>query len=337
MSVNRKQVAAYASVSEATVSYVINNGPRPVALETRERVLNAIRELGYSPSSVARNLRTQRTTTIGLLLPDITNPFYSEVAQVIENTCFTRGYTIILCNSSRSQQHEQDYVNVLRSQRAEGVILIPTGASTEAIEQLRDAHVYTVVLEYEFDNAFCIVIDEFRGGLLLTQHLLELGHRRIGCIVSVGDSSSSKARFDGYKKALTEAGISPAESLIVYTEPEIASSEAATFVLLEQPNPPTAIIVHNDTLTLGALSAIRKRGLRVPEDISVVGYDNIVESAFYHPPLTTIDYPKRQMGEEAVSLLFDLIQQQGQTIMPFTKILPVELIKRESTAPPRQI
>jgi LacI family transcriptional regulator len=336
MSVNRKQVAAYAFVSEATVSYVINNGPRPVAPETRERVLNAIRELGYSPSSVARNLRTQRTTTIGLLIPDIMNPFYAEVAQVIENTCFTRGYTTVLCNSSRSQQHEEDYVKVLRSQRAEGVILIPTGASTHAVEQLRDAHIVTVVLEYEFDNTFCLVIDEFRGGFLLTQHLLELGHERIGCIISVGDSSSSKARFDGYQKALAEAGISLNESLIVHTGPEIGSSEAATFTLLEQPHPPSAIIVHNDTLALGALSAIRKHGLRVPEDISVVGYDNIVEAAFFHPPLTTIDYPKRQMGEEAVSLLFDLIRQQDQTLTPFTKMLPVKLIRRESTAPPRQ-
>ncbi len=336
MSVNRKQVAAYASVSEATVSYVINNGPRPVAPETRERVLKAIRELGYSPSSVARNLRSQRTTTIGLLLPDIINPFYAEVAQVIENTCFTHGYTTILCNSSQSQQHEQDYVNMLRAQRAAGVILIPIGASTRAIERLREANIRTVVLEYEFANAFCIVIDEFRGGLLLTEHLLGLGHRRIGCIASIEDSSSSKVRFEGYIKALAEAGIAPDPALIVHAHQEIVASEAATFALLDQPQPPTAIFVHNDRLALGALSAIRKRGLRVPEDISVVGYDNVVEAAFFHPPLTTIDYPKHQMGEEAVSLLFNLIGQPDAAITPFTKMLPVELIMRESTAPPRR-
>ncbi|HVU10704.1 MAG TPA: LacI family DNA-binding transcriptional regulator [Phototrophicaceae bacterium] len=337
MSVNRKQVAAYAAVSEATVSYVINNGPRPVAPETRERVLRAIRELGYSPSTVARNLRAQRTTTMGLLLPDIINPFYAEVAQVIENTCFAHGYTTILCNSSQSQQHEQDYVNMLRAQRAAGVILIPIGANTHAVRQLREANIPTVVLEYEFDNAFCLVIDELRGGLLLTQHLLQLGHRRIGCIASIEDSSSSKVRFEGYIKALNQAEVVPDESLIVHTHQEIAASEAATFTLLDLPEPPTAIFVHNDRLALGALSAIRKRGLRVPEDISVVGYDNVVEAAFFHPPLTTIDYPKHQIGEEAVRLLFDLIGQPDPALKPVTKMLPVELIVRESTAPPRRL
>jgi len=334
MPVTRKQVAELASVSEATVSYVINNGPRPVAAETRERVLKAIRELGYSPSDVARSLRTQRTSTVGLILPDTVNPFYGEVAQVIENICYERGYTLFLCNSSMSEAREQDYVNVLRSRRVEGVILIPTSADTRAASQLREAGICTVVLEYEIDGAHCIIVDEFRGGLLLTQHLLGLGHRRIGCIVLAEDTSSSKARFDGYCAGLQQAGAALDESLVVRTRPEIAASEAAAFALLDLPNPPTAIFVHNDTLALGVLSAVRKRGLSVPRDISVAGYDDIVESAFFNPPLTTIAYPKRQIGEEAVALLFNLIQNQDGAGSPFTRMLPVTLIERESTAPP---
>jgi LacI family transcriptional regulator len=332
MSVTRKQVADRAAVSEATVSYVVNNGPRPVAAATRARVLKAIQELGYHPSDVARSLRMQRTSTIGLVVPDTANPFYGEIARIIENVGYANGYTVILCNSNLDSAREAGYVNLLRTKRAEGVVIIPTNEDTVA--QLLQANIRAVVLEYEIDGAYCLVVDDYQGGCIVAEHLLALGHRRVGCITRAGDKTSSQKRLDGYKAALLNAGVTLDERLVVESEAEIAAGEAAALALLDRPNPPTAIFAHNDTMALGVLSASRKRGLCVPGDVSVVGFDDIVQAAYVNPPLTTVAYPKRPIGEQAARLLIDLIE--GKAIEPHTAVLGVELIRRDSTAPPRE-
>jgi LacI family transcriptional regulator len=332
MSVTRKQVADRAAVSEATVSYVVNNGPRPVAPATRARVLKAIQELGYHPSDVARSLRMQRTSTIGLVVPDTANPFYGEIARIIENVGYANGYTVILCNSNLDTAREARYINLLRTKRVEGVVIIPTSA--DAVNQLLQANIRTVVLEYEIDGAYCLVADDFQGGWMVAQHLLELGHSRIGCITRLDDKSSSQKRVDGYRAALLTAGVLVDERLIVEAESEIAAGELAALSLLDQQVPPTAIFAHNDTMALGVLSAIRKRGLCAPGDVSVVGFDDIVQAAYVNPPLTTVAYPKRPIGEQAAHLLMDLMR--GKDIEPHTAVLGVELIRRESSAPPRE-
>src|SRR5262249_13773745 len=199
MGVTRKQVAQRAGVSEATVSYVVNNGPRPVAAETRSRVLAVIEELGYHPSDIARSLRLQRTSTIGLILPDTANPFYGEIARIIENAGYAEGYTVILCNSNLDIAREREYIHILRAKRVAGLVIIPTGV--EGLELLRDTNICTVVLEYEIAGAYCLVADDFQGGRAATEHLLKLGHRRIGCITRAGDTSSSRKRVQGYRKA----------------------------------------------------------------------------------------------------------------------------------------
>jgi LacI family transcriptional regulator len=331
MSVTRKQVANRAAVSEATVSYVVNNGPRPVAPETRARVIQAIQELGYHPSDVARSLRRQRTSTIGLVVPDTANPFYGEIARIIENVGYANGFTVILCNSNLDIEREAGYINMLRTRRAEGVVIIPTRA--EAVAQLLDAKIHTVVLEYEIDGAHCLVADDFHGGWLVTEHLLRLGHQRIGCIARAADKTSSQNRIAGYRAALGSAGLAADEHLIVETEPEIAAGETAAFCLLDlRDDAPTAIFAHNDSMALGVLSAIRKRKLRVPDDVSVVGFDDIVEAAYTNPPLTTVAYPKQAIGEQAARLLIDLMQ--GKAIQPHTAVIDVDLIERESSASP---
>lgn len=330
MAVTRREVADRAAVSEATVSYVVNNGPRPVAADTRARVLKAIQELGYHPSDVARSLRKQRTSTIGLLLPDTANPFYGEIARTIENVGHSSGYTVILCNSHLDAEREADYITMLRTRRVEGVVIIPT--TTDSVASLLAANIHTVVLEYEIENVHCLVADDFQGGRIVTQHLINLGHRRIGCIARVGDKTNSQKRLEGYKYVLRSANLPVEPELIVEAEPEIAAGEAATSRLLDQAQP-TAILAHNDAMALGALSAIRKRGWHVPEDISVVGFDDIVHAAYMCPPLTTVAYPKQQMSERAAQLLIDLMQGEKR-MQAATEVLNVELIIRESTAPP---
>ncbi len=330
MPVTRKHVADRAAVSEATVSYVVNNGPRPVAPDTRARVLKAIQELGYHPSDVARSLRKQRTSTIGLVVPDTANPFYGEIARIIENVGYANGYTVILCNSNLDTDREAGYIELLRTKRVEGAVIIPT--SDQAVVALLQADIHTVVLEYAIEGAYCLVADDFQGGLMVARHLLRLGHRRIGCITRAEDRTSSQKRVDGYRTALEEAGLSVDRRLIVEAEPEIGAGEAAAFHLLDQPDAPTAIFAHNDTMALGVLSAIRKRCMRCPEDVSVVGFDDIVQAAYVSPPLTTVAYPKQAIGEQAANLLIHLMR--GKAIQPHTDVLSVHLIERESTAPP---
>jgi LacI family transcriptional regulator len=328
-SVTRKQVADLARVSEATVSYVVNNGPRPVAAETRARVLKAIATLGYHPSGVARSLRLQRTSMIGLVVPDTANPFYGEIARAIENIGYASGYTAILCNTHLDPEREAGYINLLRSRRVEGVIIIPT--SVEAVRQLLEAQIHTVVLEYEISGAHCLVVDDFEGGRIVTEHLINLGHQRIGCITRAGDVTNSQKRVEGYRAALQQAGIPEDAALIVEGEPEIAAGEAAMRRLLDQARPPTAVFAHSDTMALGALNAIRKRGLSIPANISVVGFDDIEQAAYFFPPLTTVAYPKQRVGEQAAQWLIDLIR--GHAVAAQISTLGVQLVVRESTAP----
>jgi LacI family transcriptional regulator len=329
MAVTRKQVAEYAGVSEATISYVVNDGPRPVAPATRERVLEAIRELGYHPSDVARSLRLQRTSTIGLILPDTANPFYGEIARIIENFGYAEGYTVILCNSNLDSERERDYIDMLRAKRVEGLVIIPTSA--EAAAPLQNSHILTVVLEYPIDGAYCLVADDYQGGYAATDHLLRLGHQRIGIITRTGDTSSSALRVQGYQAALEQAGLPVDEQLAVETSATIPQGEAAALQLLDLPKPPTAIFSHSDMIALGVYSAARRRGLRIPEDLSVVGYDDIDAAAYFNPPLTTVMYPKQAMGEGAARLLINLVRSEVRSV-PSTTLLPIELIERASTA-----
>src|SRR5205814_162925 len=208
----------------------------PVAPTTRARVLKAIQELGYHPSDVARSLRMQRTSTIGLVVPDTANPFYGEIARIIENVGYANGYTVIFCNSNLDKAREAGYINLLRTKRVEGVVIIPTSAN--AVVRLRDANIHTVILEYEIEGAYCLVADDFQGGWLVARHLLELGHHRVGCITRAGDKTSSQKRVEGYRAALLAAGTPLDECLVVEAESEIAAGEAAAFALLDQPDPP---------------------------------------------------------------------------------------------------
>jgi LacI family transcriptional regulator len=330
--VTRNDVARRARVAPSTVSYVINNGPRPVSLEARERVLKAIDDLGYHPSDVARSLRTRRTLTIGLVIPDITNPFYGEMVQAVEEVSLRHGYTVILGHSSHLPERELRYAQVLRSKQVDGVIFLPVTPDLEPVATLTRAGIEVVVLERDVPGYPCIVADEHNGGCLATRHLLELGHRKIGCIVLAGDSTSSVARAEGYRTALQEAGISPEQGWIVESEYGYVAGETAAHELLKLPERPTAVVAHNDLIAIGAMKAFMEAGLRVPADISVVGFDDIAAASYVQPPLTTVAYPKRQMGRAGIEMLLGLLSSQ-EGMSTGTLKLAVELVVRASTGP----
>jgi DNA-binding LacI/PurR family transcriptional regulator len=331
--ITRKDVAERAGVSVAVVSYVVNDGPRPVSPETRAKVETAIEELGYYPNELARSLSRRKSATIGLITPSLANPVYAEIAESLQSVCSTEGYLVLLCATGRDLKKEREFARILRSKQADGVVMVPTGPTKKALKPLQQVQIPTVVLEHDRPDTHCIAIDDLKGGRLATQHLLELGHRRIGLIKREPSSALSYLRAVGYREVLEEAGILPDPMLVVESKAGLAGGYTSMQQLLALPNPPTAVFTHNDVLATGAMRAVHDAGLAVPDDISVVGYDDTASSAYLNPRLTTVKFPVAEMGRQAGQIILELIREEG-SLPPQTWILPVELIVRASTAPP---
>ncbi|MFN8457795.1 MAG: LacI family DNA-binding transcriptional regulator [Anaerolineae bacterium] len=333
--ITRKEVAERAGVSVAVVSYVVNNGPRPVSPETQVKVKKAIKELGYYPNELARSLSRKQTATIGLIIPNLTNPVYAEIADSLESICAAEGYVMMLCGTGRDPTKEKKLAQTLRSKQVDGVVMIPSQAPPEILKPLQEAHIPVVILEHDLPDTHSIAIDDREGGCLATQHLLTLGHRRIGLIKREPTSALSTLRFVGYQETLAEAGIPLDPALIIESKAGQAAGYAAMQRLLALPQPPTAVFTHNDVLAMGAMHAIFEAGLSVPEDISVVGYDDTIGSSYLNPPLTTIKFPAAEMGRRAGQIILDLAQKEN-SIPAQIVTLPVKLIVRASTAPPKK-
>ncbi len=331
--ITRKEVAERAGVSVAVVSYVMNDGPRPVSPETRARVEKAIEELGYYPNELARSLRLQQTSTIGLIIPNLTNAVYAEIARSMEGVCTHEGYLVLLGDSGRDPVWEKKLVHMLRAKQVDGVVMIPSHNPLELVQPLQQARIPAVILEHDLPGQYCIAVDDLRGGWLGTQHLLSLGHRRIGLIRRTPSSATSSQRFTGYRQALEAAGLAFDPRLVVECGPGQEAGYQAMRQLLALSEPPTAVFTHNDVLALGAMHAIRSAGLEIPGDISVVGYDDTTSSAYLGPPLTTVKFPTDEMGRRAAEMILRLAQHKDE-LPPRTLTLPVKLMVRASTGPP---
>ncbi len=331
--ITRNDVAEHAGVSPSTVSYVVNNGPRPVSAETRAKVLQAIEALGYRPNAVARNLRRQRTSTVGLILPDTSNTYFAEVAKGIESVAYDNDYTVVFCHSGYQLERELSYVDHLYSEQVAGIIIIPATSSLESLERLLKYHIPTVSLDRYIEGVDVpsIVAKNFEGGYLAGQHLISLGHTRIGCIARPVDLSHAQDRINGCLTALQEAGLPHKKSWIARGGYTMENGRKAMETLLGLEDPPTAVFCYNDMMAIGALKAAREMGFRVPEDISVVGFDDIAEASFTSPALTTINQAKFDMGQQGMKLLLSLINEQPMEALEIVSPLDVELVIREST------
>jgi LacI family transcriptional regulator len=326
-----RDVAERAGVSVTTVSHVINE-TRPVSDELRRRVLVAMDELGYQPNRLARSLRRGQTHTIGMIIPDNANPFFAEVARGVEDASFENGYSLILCNSDGDLDKELLYTNVLIEKRVDGILFVAAGLSTDRILDLQAQRTPLVIVDRDLPDAAVdsVLTDNAQGGGLATQHLIELGHRRIACITGPSDVTPSADRVTGYRQMLREAEIPIDEDLIVKGDFRYDSAYQASIQLLQMEDPPTAIFACNDLMAVAAMRAALELGQKVPDDLSVVGFDDVRLAAFANPPLTTIAQPKYEIGAVAATML--LARMRNHDRPAHRRVFETSLVIRKSTA-----
>lgn len=343
-----QDVAARSGVSISTVSRVVT-GAVAVEPATAERVREAIADLGYRPNLLARSFRRRVTHTIGLLVPDNSNPFFAEMARTIEDAGFAEGYSVILCNSDLSAVKQETYIDVLLAKRVDGLILtssglIPTVDGHDAVERILDAGAPCVVVDRDLGEAPVdqVLVDNDQGGYLAGEHLINLGHRRIACLVGPNDLTPSAGRIAGFQRALADAGLAVVAEGLVRGNGRPDGGAAAVRRLLERgmiaAGDVTAIFAFNDQMAIGAIGALQRAGRRVPEDISVIGFDDIPLSAAIFPALTTIAQPIGEMGAVGVRLLLDRIARgHARGHAPYQRVrLATRLVVRESTGPPAE-
>ena len=329
-------VAQAAGVSISTVSHVMN-GTRHVSAATEQRVQAAMAHLNYRPSSLARGLVRQETKSIALIVPDNVNPFYAELAYDIENCGFEAGYSVLLCNTDYNLARETAYVEMLLSKRVDGVVYMSVDFADVRAKLLQAAGIAVVVFDGTFEGMDAVLLDNYEGGWLATQHLLALGHRRIACITGPSaECRGSAARVRAYRDALTEAGLPLDPCLEVRGDWSYRSGQAATEALLRLDAPPTSIFACNDNMAIGVLSALHALNIPVPAAVSVVGFDNIAMGAFTTPPLTTVATPILKAGQKLCQLLLDRINGQ-LAAAPQRITLRSELLVRGSTGPARSL
>lgn len=327
-----KDVALRARVSTTTVSHVVNH-TRFVSDKVRAEVEAAIRELGYVPSAVARSLKSNTTKTIGMLIPNCSNPYFAEIVRSVEDHCFGAGYTLILCNTDDDPHRQGVYLQVLSEKRIDGMIIISTGEDEALRRLLQGLPIPTVLLDREIDEIHCDLVEtaHLQGGLMATQHLIDLGHRRIACLAGPADLNPSAQRITGWRTALAQSGLT-AQAADLLWHSDFSSQGGFTTMqsILASPQPPTAVFVCNDLMGIGALSAAHEAGVRVPQDMSLIGFDDIELARFASPALTTIAQPKHRIGVTAVDMLLERIQ--GGRVQARQVLLQPNLVVRHSTA-----
>ena len=323
-------VAKLAGVSPVTVSRVVNDAPH-VNLKTRARVEQAIRELGYVPNVAAASLRSKRTRSLALILPDVTNPFWTTVARGVEDAAQSRGYSVFLCNTDEDLAKQARYLEFVTSQRVDGVVIAPCGRDALQLARLRDRDIPTVVVDRYIDGWETDTVrgDSLSGAYALAKHLIGLGHRRIAIISGPLNTSTAEDRVTGYSAALAEAGIALDPRLIQRGEFRAASGEELAHRLLDEQPRPTAIFAANNAIAMGVIDAAAQRGLRIPQDLALVCFDDLPSVSHLFPFLTVVVQPVYEMGVNAAQLLLSRLDATAP-FEPRHIVLPTRMIVRHS-------
>lgn len=335
MAITIKDIANEAGVSITTVSLVLNNKPCRISEKTKQRIFEIVEKNNYMPNLSARALVTKKTQTLGLIIPDISNPFFSELAKGVEREAQKKNYSVIFCNSNEHGYKDVSNLELLISKQIDGIIISTSlqDSETELINQFNSLiyhqHLPLVAVDRVIPNKnYDIVsLDHREGGFMATMHLLELGHRKIGCITGPVDAHSARERFRGYLDALAMYDIKQDDSLIYHGDYQIASGQAGAAKLIHAGV--SAIFACNDMMACGVFSQAHRMGKVIGKDLSIIGFDDIALCEILEQPLTTIHQPVYQMGKSSCELIINMIekkQRQKQVI----KFLP-SLITRQTT------
>ncbi|MEU6784768.1 LacI family DNA-binding transcriptional regulator [Nonomuraea angiospora] len=338
----RNDVARLAGTSPAVVSYVINNGPRPVSAAARQRVLDAIKQLGYRPNAVARSLRSRRSWTIGVIASDSAggkSPFFGQFTRACEEVAWQRGYSVLFGNSAEDPARAEGYVRGFLERQVDGLVLMRVPVSADQAEEMR-GRVPVVTIDHAAPPFFSrLAVDDEEGGYQATRHLLEHGHRRIGFVGGPLDITPVRLRAAGWRRALQEAEAAAGaegglveEGLVEEGELSLEGGYEAALRLLSSPSRPTALFASIDGQAIGAMRAAADLGLRVPGDVAVVGFDGAREAAYTVPGLSTISQPIDEMARHATETLVGAIESEG--VEPVTKIFAATLVTRGSCGCP---
>jgi len=321
-----------AGVSIATVSHAFRN-PGRVSDATRKKVLAAAKAAGYSPNNLAASMRTSRSGNIVTIIPDVTDNHNSEIIRAIEKVAHSRDYSVLLGDTQGSEKRERQFAAMVSSSQADGIILMShrfpfdMGRGGLSLEELPP-----IVSGCEFtgqEEIPCVAIDDLQAAMDATRHLVDYGHQDIAVITGDINSTSSRDRLEGFRSAMSQAGLQPNEDLIVYSDYSLQGGESAVESLLIQRNRPTAIFCFSDEIALGCMYALRRQHFKIPDDISVIGFDDIPIARYVSPPLTTIAQPAGDIGTTCATILLDLID--GKKPEKFRQFLPHKLVIREST------
>jgi DNA-binding LacI/PurR family transcriptional regulator len=330
MSAKIEDVARRAGVSTATVSRVLSGKPY-VSDALRERVLETIRELNYRPSRVARSLRVQRSSIIGLIISDIQNPFFTSVVRAVEDVAQQRQYSVFLCNSDEDFDKEMMYIELMLAEHVAGMIVSPTASSNAIYQRLVEMSVPIVAIDRRVEDVpmDMVVGDNVAAARAVVTHLIENGFRRIGAVLGVPDASTGAERYRGYQEALQAHGLPLLPELVRNGPPRSPNGYALTMDLLQQAEPPDAIFTGNNLLTVGAMRAIHELGLHIPDDIGLAAFDEMEWMFLVKPALTVVMQPTYEMGRQAAELLLERIADPDRP--PQQVVLQPTIKVRESS------
>jgi LacI family transcriptional regulator len=333
--VNMRDVALRAGVSSGTVSHVLNR-PEVVKEATRRRVQQAIDELGFVLNGSARQLRAGRSRSIGLVVADVSNPFFTDIARGAESAAMNAGYALILCNSDASADKEQQYLRVLAEHRVQGILITPVGPTSRVLRQIRERGTGVILVDRRAQGTdqCSVAVDDVRGGEMAVRHLLELGHTRLGFVNGPRQVRQCADRRRGVLRALTRAGLAAPTVLkeVESTTVDVQAGEvAATAIMAARPRV-SAVFCNNDLMALGLLRGLTRAGARVPDDIAIVGYDDIDFATLAAVPLTSVRQPRYELGRRGTELLLEEADEGEQHRHRRVTFQP-ELVVRESTVP----